>query len=106
MNLPQPLLPTLRQRLLRTVLLPLAVTWVAGTVVSFAVAQYFSQRAFDRSLLDDAYLLATHVHPARRPPAAGALAARGEHGACSTRRDHVLQRARLRRRGAGGPARA
>ena len=58
--LPQP--PTLRQRLLRTVLLPLAVTWIAGTVVSFAVAQYFAQRAFDRSLLDDAYLLATHVH--------------------------------------------
>jgi two-component system sensor histidine kinase TctE len=43
------------------VLLPLAVTWIAGTV-SFAVAQYFAQRAFDRSLLDDAYLLATHVH--------------------------------------------
>ena len=56
-----PLPPDLRQRLLRTVLLPLALTWVAGTVVSFAVAQYFAQRAFDRSLLDDAYLLATHV---------------------------------------------
>jgi two-component system sensor histidine kinase TctE len=53
--------PSLRQRLLRTVLLPLALTWIAGTVVSFAVAQYFAQRAFDRSLLDDAYLLATHV---------------------------------------------
>ena len=59
-----PPLPTLRRRLLRTVLLPLALTWVAGTVVSFAVAQLFSQRAFDRSLLDDAYLLATHVHRA------------------------------------------
>jgi two-component system sensor histidine kinase TctE len=57
----QPPAPTLRQRLLRTVLLPLAITWIAGTVVSFAVAQFFSQRAFDRSLLDDAYLLATHV---------------------------------------------
>jgi two-component system sensor histidine kinase TctE len=54
--------PTLGQRLLRTVLLPLAVTWIAGTVVSFAVAQYFAERAFDRSLLDDAYLLAAHVH--------------------------------------------
>jgi two-component system sensor histidine kinase TctE len=53
--------PTLRQRLLRTVLLPLAITWVAGTVVSLSVAQVFSQRAFDRSLLDDAYLLETHV---------------------------------------------
>jgi two-component system sensor histidine kinase TctE len=56
-----PLPPTLGRRLLRTVLLPLALTWIAGTVVSFAVAQLFSQRAFDRSLLDDAYLLATHV---------------------------------------------
>ena len=54
--------PTLAQRLLRTVLVPLAITWLAGTVVSFAVAQYFAQRAFDRSLLDDAYLLEAHVH--------------------------------------------
>jgi two-component system sensor histidine kinase TctE len=53
--------PTLLQRLLRTVLLPLALTWIAGSVVSFAVAQYFAQGAFDRSLLDDAYLLAAHV---------------------------------------------
>jgi two-component system sensor histidine kinase TctE len=58
----QPVPPTLGRRLLRTVLLPLALTWVAGTVVSLAVAQYFAQRAFDRSLLDDAYLLAAHVH--------------------------------------------
>jgi two-component system, OmpR family, sensor histidine kinase TctE len=59
-SLPVP--PTLGRRLLRTVLLPLALTWLAGTVVSLAVAQYFAQRAFDRSLLDDAYLLAAHVH--------------------------------------------
>lgn len=62
MTTPAP--PTLGQRLLRTVLLPLAFTWIAGTVVSFAVAQHFAQRAFDRSLLDDAYLLAAHVHVA------------------------------------------
>lgn len=54
--------PTLGQRLLRHVLVPLAITWVLGTIVSLAVAQLFAQRAFDRSLLDDAYLLATHVH--------------------------------------------
>jgi two-component system, OmpR family, sensor histidine kinase TctE len=59
-KLPGP--PTLGRRLLRTVLLPLALTWVAGTIVSLSVAQYFAQRAFDRSLLDDAYLLAAHVH--------------------------------------------
>ncbi|NML47014.1 sensor histidine kinase [Ramlibacter sp. G-1-2-2] len=55
--------PSLVQRLLRTVLLPLGLMWVAGTVVSFAVAQYFAQHAFDRSLLDDAYLLSAHVRP-------------------------------------------
>ena len=54
--------PTLGQRLLRHVLLPLAITWIAGTVVSVAVAQVFAQRAFDHSLLDDAYLLASNVH--------------------------------------------
>lgn len=53
--------PTLGQRLLRHVLVPLAVTWVAGTFGSVAVAQLFAERAFDRVLLDDAYLLATHV---------------------------------------------
>jgi two-component system, OmpR family, sensor histidine kinase TctE len=57
-----PVPPTLGRRLLRTVLLPLAFTWLAGTIVSLSVAQYFAQRAFDRSLLDDAYLLAAHVH--------------------------------------------
>jgi two-component system sensor histidine kinase TctE len=54
--------PTLGQRLLRDVLAPLAITWIAGTVVSVAVAQLFAQRAFDHSLLDDAYLLASNVH--------------------------------------------
>ncbi len=53
--------PTLGQRLLRDVLVPLAITWIAGTVVSVAVAQVFAQRAFDHSLLDDAYLLASNV---------------------------------------------
>ena len=54
--------PTLGQRVLRHVLAPLAITWVAGTVGSVAVAQIFAQRAFDHSLLDDAYLLASNVH--------------------------------------------
>lgn len=57
----QPRPPTLGRRLLRTVLLPLAITWVAGTAVSSSVAQYFTQQTFDRSLLDDASLLAAHV---------------------------------------------
>lgn len=53
--------PTLRTRLLRHVLLPLALTWLAGTLASVLVANGFTQRAFDRSLLDDAYAMAANV---------------------------------------------
>ncbi len=55
--------PTLGQRLLRHVLVPLGFTWLLGTVATVAVAQIFAEQAFDRSLLDDAYLLGTHVYP-------------------------------------------
>ena len=54
-------LPSLRSRLLRHVLGPLALTWLAGTVVSVLVAGWFTQRAFDRSLLDDAYAVAANM---------------------------------------------
>ncbi|MGE0498592.1 MAG: sensor histidine kinase [Ramlibacter sp.] len=53
--------PTLRAHLLRHVMLPLALTWAVGTAVALAVASYFTQQAFDRSLLDDAYLMASNV---------------------------------------------
>ena len=53
--------PSLRARMLRRVLVPLAVTWLIGAAVALAVAQFFTQLAFDRSLLDDAYLLASSV---------------------------------------------
>ncbi|MBA2962789.1 MULTISPECIES: sensor histidine kinase [Ramlibacter] len=53
--------PSLSSRLLRHVLVPLALTWLAGTAVSAGIAYYFTQKAFDRSLLDDAALLATNV---------------------------------------------
>ena len=56
-----PALPSLGRRVLRHVMVPLAATWLAGTLVALGVAQYFTERAFDRSLLDDAYLLASHV---------------------------------------------
>ncbi|WP_287878313.1 MULTISPECIES: sensor histidine kinase [Acidovorax] len=59
--LPVPPAPSLRARLLRHVLLPLGLTWLAGTVASVLVANSFTQRAFDRSLLDDAYAVATNV---------------------------------------------
>ena len=54
-------LPSLRARLARHVLVPLALVWLAGTMASVGVANLFTQRAFDRSLLDDAYAIAANV---------------------------------------------
>jgi two-component system sensor histidine kinase TctE len=53
--------PSLRNRLLRHVLVPLAVTWLLGSALVVGIASYFAQQAFDRALLDDAYLVASHV---------------------------------------------
>ena len=53
--------PLLSNRLLRHVLLPLALTWLLGTGIAVAVAGYFTQQAYDRALADDAYLVASHV---------------------------------------------
>ena len=53
--------PSLRNRLLQHVLLPLALTWLLGSVLAVSIASYFTQQALDRSLLDDAYSLASHV---------------------------------------------
>jgi two-component system sensor histidine kinase TctE len=55
---------TLRHRLLRHVIAPLALTWLLGGLIAFGVARYFTQQAFDRALLDDAYAVATHVRHA------------------------------------------
>ena len=53
--------PSLRDRLMRHVLVPLAIVWLIGTLLSAGIANYFAQKAFDRSLLDDAYAVAGHV---------------------------------------------
>lgn len=53
--------PSLRNRLLRHVLTPLALIWLVATVASALVANSFVQRALDRSLLDDAYAIAASV---------------------------------------------
>ena len=52
---------SLRTRLLQHILVPLALTWLVSSLVVIAVASHFAQKAFDRSLLDDAYLLASRV---------------------------------------------
>lgn len=53
--------PSLAARVLRRVMLPMVVTWLVGTAMALSIAHFFTQRAFDRSLLDDAHLLATSV---------------------------------------------
>ena len=53
--------PSLKTRVLWHVMLPLALTWLAGTVVALIVANYFTQQAFDRALLDDANSVAANV---------------------------------------------
>lgn len=60
----KPVATTLRSRLLRHVILPLALTWLVGALLALAVARYFTQQAFDRALLDDAYAVASHVRHA------------------------------------------
>lgn len=52
---------SLKYRLLRHVLWPLGIVWLLGTVLFAGIANYFVQQAFDRSLLDDAYTVASHV---------------------------------------------
>lgn len=47
--------------MLRHVMLPVALTWLVGTVAALGVASHFTGRAFDRALLDDAYSIASHV---------------------------------------------
>lgn len=54
-------LPSLRTRVARHVLLPLALMWIFGTALTAGVAYYYAQQAFDRALLDDAYALAANV---------------------------------------------
>jgi two-component system sensor histidine kinase TctE len=56
--------PLLHHRLLRHVIVPLALTWLLGGALALGVARHFTQQAFDRALLDDAYAVATHVRHA------------------------------------------
>jgi hypothetical protein len=53
--------PSLTARVLRGVLLPLALTWLLGSALSLTVANYFTGQAFDRAMLDDAYSVSANV---------------------------------------------
>jgi two-component system sensor histidine kinase TctE len=39
----------------------LFLTWIIGTLVVVVVSSYFTEQAYDRALLDDAYSVASHV---------------------------------------------
>lgn len=55
-------LPSLRTRLLRQVLVPLALVCMLSGAAVLMVAWASTSQALDRSLLDDAYAIAAHVH--------------------------------------------
>lgn len=52
---------SIQLRIMRHVLWPLGLVWLMGILLSGGIANHFVQQAFDRSLLDDAYLVASHV---------------------------------------------
>ena len=52
---------SLRASLLLRVLLPLAATWSIGSAAAFSLSWVLAGRAFDRALLDDAYVIAANV---------------------------------------------
>ena len=60
--------PSLRRRVIKHVVVPLVVLWALGTAVALGVASHFAGRAFDRSLLDDAYAVAANVRMASTGP--------------------------------------
>jgi two-component system sensor histidine kinase TctE len=53
--------PSLTRRVLRNVLWPLALTWLLGTAVATAVANYLTAQAFDSAMLDDAHAVAANM---------------------------------------------
>ncbi len=60
---------TLRQRLLVHVLLPVMLVWLTSTFIVIQIAMVFTQQAFDRALVDDAYALSARVRVDNGKPA-------------------------------------
>ncbi len=55
------LLPSLRSRLMKGLFIPLSISWLIGAVIVIFISSYFTEQAYDRALLDDAYSVASHV---------------------------------------------
>ena len=60
-NVVAPAKPSLGARLLQHAMLPLALTWALGAAIAVLIGDTFTQQAFDRALLDDAYVVSSHV---------------------------------------------
>ena len=60
--------PSLTRRVLRNVLWPLALTWLLGTAVATGVANYLTDQAFDRAMLDDAHAVSANIQSGERGP--------------------------------------
>ena len=45
-------------------MLPLALTWALGAAIAVLIGDAFTQQAFDRALLDDAYVVSSHIEEA------------------------------------------
>ena len=57
---------SLARRVLRNVMLPLALTWLIGAAIALGIANFFAEQAFDRAMLDDAYALSGNVQASER----------------------------------------
>ena len=53
--------PSLPTRLLSHLVPPLLLIWALGSLLALGAAHFFTQRAYDRSMLDDALVLAAHL---------------------------------------------
>jgi two-component system sensor histidine kinase TctE len=53
--------PSLGSRLLRHLMLPLTLIWALGAAVAALTGEVFVQQAFDREMLDNAYVVGSHV---------------------------------------------
>lgn len=52
---------TLRGQLLKWLIIPLTIVWLAGAVLAFNLANHFSRLAYDRALIESTQALATRV---------------------------------------------
>ena len=55
------MLPSLSNRLMKGLFIPLSISWLVGAIIVIFISSYFTELAYDRALLDDANSVASHV---------------------------------------------